>query len=164
MIPSEVAALTSLKLYLNLSNNELQGPLPLELSKMDMVLAIDISMNNLSGRVPPQLENCIALEYLNLSGNSLEGPLPNSLGQLPYIQSLDVSCNKLNGTIHDSLQLCSYLKTLNFSFNKFSGNVSYKGAFSSLTIDSFLGNNDLCGPVNGMKQCHGKKVIIWCFC
>jgi serine/threonine-protein kinase RIO1 len=157
MIPSEVAALTSLKLYLNLSNNELQGPLPLELSKMDMVLAIDISMNNLSGRVPPQLENCIALEYLNLSGNSLEGPLPNSLGQLPYIQSLDVSCNKLNGTIPESLQLCSYLKTLNFSFNKFLGNVSNKGAFSSLTIDSFLGNNDLCGPFNGMKQCHGKK-------
>ncbi|PNY12408.1 leucine-rich repeat receptor-like serine threonine-protein kinase at2g24130-like protein [Trifolium pratense] len=157
MIPSEVAALTSLKLYLNLSNNELQGPLPLELSKMEMVLAIDISMNNLSGTVPPQIENCIALEYLNLSGNSLEGPLPNSLGQLSYIQSLDVSCNKLNGTIPESLQLCSYLKTLNFSFNKFSGNVSNNGVFSSLTIDSFLGNNDLCGPFNGMKQCHGKK-------
>ncbi|CAI8611326.1 unnamed protein product [Vicia faba] len=156
-IPSEVAALSSLKLYLNLSNNELQGPLPLELTKMDMVLAIDVSMNNLSGRIPPQIKNCVALEYLNLSGNSLEGPLPYSVGQLPYIQSLDVSSNQLNGPIPESLQLCSYLKTLNFSFNKFSGNVSNKGAFSSLTAESFLGNYNLCGPFKGMKQCHRKN-------
>ncbi|XP_057421056.1 putative leucine-rich repeat receptor-like serine/threonine-protein kinase At2g24130 [Lotus japonicus] len=156
VIPAEVAALTSLKLYLNLSNNDLHGPLPLELSKMNMVLAIDVSMNNLSGRILPQLENCIALEYLNLSGNSLEGPLPYSLGQLPYIQAIDVSSNQLTGLIPESMQLSSSLKILNFSFNKFSGNVSNNGAFSSLTIDSFLGNDGLCGQVKGMKYCHRK--------
>nr|KYP59535.1 putative LRR receptor-like serine/threonine-protein kinase At3g47570 family [Cajanus cajan] len=156
LIPKEVAALTSLKLYLNLSSNNLDGPLPLEFSKMDMVLAIDLSMNNLSGRIPPQLESCIALEYLNLSGNSLEGPLPDSLGKLPYIQALDVSSNQLTGIIPDSLQL-STLKKLNFSFNKFSGSVSSKGAFSSLTINSFLGNDGLCGSVKGMQNCHKKR-------
>ena len=155
-IPAEVAALTSLKLYLNLSSNNLHGPLPLELSKMDMVLAIDLSMNNLSGRIPPQLESCIALEFLNLSGNSLEGPLPYSLGQLPYIEALDVSSNQLTGVIPESLQLSSTLKKLNFSFNKFSGSVSNKGTFSSLTVDSFLGNDDLCGMVKGMQSCHKK--------
>ncbi|KAK7327775.1 hypothetical protein VNO77_21866 [Canavalia gladiata] len=158
LIPKEVAALSSLKLYLNLSSNNLDGSLPLELSKMDMVLAIDLSMNNLSGRIPPQLESCIALEYLNLSGNSLEGPLPDSLGHLTYIQALDVSSNKLTGVIPQSLQLSSTLKKLNFSFNKFSGCVSNKGAFSSLTIASFLGNDALCGSVKGMQNCHkGRK-------
>ncbi|KAI9117678.1 hypothetical protein K1719_011844 [Acacia pycnantha] len=156
VIPSEVAALSNLKLYLNLSNNKLDGPLPLELSKMDMVLAIDLSMNNLSGRIPPQFESCIALEYLNLSGNSLEGPLPHSLGQLLYIRTLDVSLNRLTGEIPQSLQLSSTLKELNFSFNKFSGSVSIEGAFSSLTADSFLGNDGLCGSVNGLPSCHKK--------
>ncbi|KAF7806552.1 putative leucine-rich repeat receptor-like serine/threonine-protein kinase [Senna tora] len=156
MIPSEVAALSSLKLYLNLSSNNLDGPLPLELSKMDMVLAIDLSMNNLSGRIPPQLESCIALEYLNLSGNSLEGPLPYSLGQLPYIRALDVSSNRFTGEIPQSLQLSSTLKKLNFSFNKFSGKVSNEGAFSSLTLDSFLGNDGLCGSIQGLQSCHKK--------
>ncbi|XP_015933141.1 putative leucine-rich repeat receptor-like serine/threonine-protein kinase At2g24130 [Arachis duranensis] len=155
-IPAEVAALASLKLYLNLSSNNLYGPIPLELSKMDMVLAVDLSMNNLSGRIPPQLESSIALEYLNLSGNSLEGPIPYSLGQLPYLEALDVSSNQLSGVIPVSLQLSSTLKILNFSFNKFSGNVSNKGAFSSLTIDSFLGNDGLCGTVIGMESCHKK--------
>ncbi|KAK7411568.1 hypothetical protein VNO78_03003 [Psophocarpus tetragonolobus] len=156
LIPKEVAALTSLKLYLNLSSNNLDGPLPLEISKMSMVLAMDLSMNNFSGRIPPQLESCIALEYLNLSGNSLEGPLPDSLGRLPYIQAIDVSSNQLTGVIPQSLQL-STLKKLNFSFNKFSGSVSNEGAFSSLTIDSFLGNHDLCGSVKGMQKCYKKR-------
>ncbi|KAI9126024.1 hypothetical protein K1719_003442 [Acacia pycnantha] len=156
VIPAEVAALTSLKLYLNLSSNNLIGHLPLELSKMDMVLAIDLSNNNLSGRIPPQLESCIALEYLNLSGNSLEGPLPFSLGELPYIKALDVSSNRLTGAIPESLLLSSTLKKLNFSFNKFSGNIPNKGAISSLTIDSFLGNDALCGSIKGMQSCHKK--------
>ncbi|KAH1262696.1 putative leucine-rich repeat receptor-like serine/threonine-protein kinase [Glycine max] len=157
LIPAEVAAFDSLKLYLNLSNNNLHGSLPLELSKMDMVLAIDVSMNNLSGSVPPQLESCTALEYLNLSGNSFEGPLPYSLGKLLYIRALDVSSNQLTGKIPESMQLSSSLKELNFSFNKFSGRVSHKGAFSNLTIDSFLGNDGLCGRFKGMQHCHKKR-------
>ncbi|KAF9680630.1 hypothetical protein SADUNF_Sadunf06G0141600 [Salix dunnii] len=144
-IPSEVAGLRSLKLYLNLSSNHLHGPLPLELSKMDMVLAIDLSSNNLSGSIPPQLGSCIALEHLNLSWNVLEGLLPATIGQLPYLKGLDVSSNQLSGNIPQSLEASPTLKHLNFSFNKFSGNASNKGAFSSLTIDSFLGNEGLCG-------------------
>lgn len=163
VIPREVAGLRSLKLYLNLSRNHLRGSVPMELSKMDMVLAIDLSSNNLSGIIPPQLGNCIALEYLNLSGNYLEGPLPVSIGKLPYLQGLDVSSNHLDGKIPESLQLSSTLNQLNFSYNNFSGNVSKKGAFSFLNINSFLGNNGLCGSIRGMSYCrtnHTNHLVI----
>lgn len=156
VIPYEVAGLGSLKLYLNLSSNQLHGPLPMELSKMDMVLAIDLSSNNLSGTIPSQLGSCIALEYLNLSGNFLEGPLPVTIGHLPYLRQFDVSSNHLIGEIPLSLQASSTLKKLNFSFNSFSGNVSNKGAFSSLSMDSFLGNDGLCGSIKGMPSCKRK--------
>lgn len=156
IIPIEVTGLRSLKIYLNLSNNLLEGLLPLELSKMDMVLAIDLSLNSLSGTIPPQLGSCIALESLNLSGNVLEGPLPSSVGQLPYLKEVDVSSNRLSGEIPESFQASSTLKELNFSFNKFTGNVSSKGAFSSLTMDSFQGNNALCGSIKGMPNCKKK--------
>ncbi|XP_065850297.1 putative leucine-rich repeat receptor-like serine/threonine-protein kinase At2g24130 isoform X2 [Euphorbia lathyris] len=155
-IPSEVAGLGSLKLYLNLSSNFLQGDLPLELSKMDMVLEIDLSSNNLSGIVPPQLGSCIALEYLNLSGNVLQGLVPYSLGKLPYLKQLDVSSNRLNGEIPDSFEESPTLRMLNFSFNSLSGNVSNKGVFSWLNIDSFVGNKGLCGTIKGMKRCRRK--------
>ncbi|XP_030510003.2 putative leucine-rich repeat receptor-like serine/threonine-protein kinase At2g24130 [Cannabis sativa] len=156
VIPDEVSGLRSLKLYLNLSSNHLHGPLPMELSKMDMVLAIDLSSNNLSGTIPPQLGSCIALESLNLSGNALGGSIPISIGQLPYLKQFDVSSNHLAGQIPQSFQASSTLKQLNFSFNNFSGNVSNKGAFSSLTMESFLGNKGLCGSIKGMRNCRRK--------
>ncbi|XP_062078454.1 putative leucine-rich repeat receptor-like serine/threonine-protein kinase At2g24130 [Humulus lupulus] len=156
VIPDEVSGLRSLKLYLNLSSNHLHGPLPMELSKMDMVLAIDLSSNNLSGTIPPQLGSCIALESLNLSGNALGGSIPVSIGQLPYLRQFDVSSNHLVGEIPQSLQASSTLKQLNFSFNNFSGNVSNKGAFSSLSMESFLGNKRLCGSIKGMPNCKRK--------
>ena len=156
VIPSEVAGLRSLKLYLNLSSNHLHGPLPLELSKMDMVLAIDLSYNNLIGTIPTQLKSCISLESLNLSHNFLEGPLPFSVGQLPYLQALDVSSNQLIGEIPQSLQMSSTLKHVNFSFNQISGKISNEGAFSLLTIDSFLGNDGLCGSIEGMPKCSNR--------
>ncbi|CAA7033121.1 unnamed protein product [Microthlaspi erraticum] len=157
-IPVEVvSSLRNLKLYLNLSSNHLTGAIPLELSKMDMVLSIDLSSNQLSGKIPSQLGSCIALEYLNLSRNGFLGPLPSSLGQLPYLKELDVSLNRLTGAIPPSFQQSSTIKNLNFSFNLFSGNVSDKGPFSKLTIESFLGDSLLCGSVKGMQACKKKR-------
>ncbi|XP_010429369.1 PREDICTED: putative leucine-rich repeat receptor-like serine/threonine-protein kinase At2g24130 [Camelina sativa] len=156
-IPVEVVSnLRNLKLYLNLSSNHLSGGIPLELSKMDMVLSIDLSSNKLSGKIPPQLGSCIALEHLNLSRNGLFGTLPTSIGQLPYLKELDVSFNRLNGAIPPSFQQSSTLKNLNFSFNLFYGNVSDKGSFSKLSIESFLGDTLLCGSIKGMQPCKKK--------
>ncbi|KAK4479456.1 hypothetical protein RD792_014970 [Penstemon davidsonii] len=156
-IPSEVAGLSSLKLYLNLSSNLLHGHIPLELSKMDMVLAIDLSSNNLSSSLPSQLGSCIALEYLNLSNNVFEGQFPASIGNLPYLKELDVSFNHFNGKIPQSLQESSTLKLMNFSYNNFNGNITNKGSFSSLTVDSFLGNTNLCGAIKGLRNCRRKR-------
>ncbi|KAE8705936.1 putative leucine-rich repeat receptor-like serine/threonine-protein kinase [Hibiscus syriacus] len=154
IIPGEVAGLRSL--YLNFYCNHLHGPLPLELSKMDMVLAIDLSSNNLSSTIPSQLGDCIALEHLNLSSNALEGELLGSIGQLPYLKELDVGLNRLSGDIPATFQASMTLMSMNFSFNKFHGNISDKGAFSSLTIVSFVGNDGLCGSIKGLPKC-GKK-------
>lgn len=157
MIPSAVAGLSSLKLYLNLSSNMLDGHIPLELSKMDMVLAIDLSRNNLSGPLPSQLGSCIALESLNASNNALEGQFPGAIGSLPYLREIDVSFNQLSGEIPESLQSSASLKLLNFSYNDLRGNVTNKGSFASLTADSFIGNERLCGSIEGMRKCRRKR-------
>ncbi|CAL9211819.1 putative leucine-rich repeat receptor-like serine/threonine-protein kinase At2g24130 [Musa acuminata AAA Group] len=159
-IPSDVAALSSLKLYLNVSSNLLEGPLPMELSKMDMILALDLSSNNFSGAIPSQLGSCVALEYLNLSGNALQDTLPSSVGALPYLQVLDLSSNRLSGTMPDSLQASASLKHFNISFNNFSGAIPTEGLFASLTADSFQGNPGLCGSIVGMPSC-GTKPARW---
>ncbi|XP_057767789.1 putative leucine-rich repeat receptor-like serine/threonine-protein kinase At2g24130 [Salvia miltiorrhiza] len=143
-IPAAVAGLSSLKLYLNLSSNMLDGHIPLELSKMDMVLAIDLSNNNFSGALPSQLGSCIALESLNVSRNSLEGQFPEDIGSLPYLRELDLSFNRLSGEIPESLRASASLRLLNLSYNSMCGNVTVGGSF---TAESFL----------GMRSCRRKR-------
>ncbi|KAF6176517.1 hypothetical protein GIB67_007900 [Kingdonia uniflora] len=132
-IPNEVAGLGSLKLYLNLSRNFLEGSIPLQMGQMVMVQAIDLSSNNLSGEISAQLGSCIALEYLNLSSNRLQGQLPTQIGNLPYLEVLDIS------------------------YNNFSGTLPKEGVFESMTLDSLQGNTGLCGQISGMPSCFIKK-------
>ncbi|PAN25418.1 hypothetical protein PAHAL_4G299700 [Panicum hallii] len=156
-IPAYVAALSSLKLYLNLSNNHLEGPLPLELSKMDMILALDLSANKLAGTIPSQLGSCVALEYLNLSGNALRGALPASVAALPFLQALDVSRNALSGPLPVSLQVSTSLREGNFSYNNFSGVVPHAGVLANLSASAFRGNPGLCGYVPGIAMCEPER-------
>uniref|UniRef100_A0A0D9WMQ4 non-specific serine/threonine protein kinase n=1 Tax=Leersia perrieri TaxID=77586 RepID=A0A0D9WMQ4_9ORYZ len=149
-IPPRVAAMNGLKLYLNLSNNHLEGEIPLELSKMDMVIAIDVSGNALAGGIPAQLGGCVALEYLNLSGNALAGGLPGAIAALPFLQVLDVSRNRLSGALPAaSLQASTSLRDANFSFNDFSGAIPLAaggagGVLARLSPSAFQGNPKLC--------------------
>ncbi|KAF0901972.1 hypothetical protein E2562_011802 [Oryza meyeriana var. granulata] len=160
-IPSEIPVLSSFHMYLNLSNNLLDGPLPLQIGKMEMTKALDLSMNNLSDAIPTPIIGCVALEYVNLSRNSLQGRLPTSIGKLPNLHILDVSFNGLTGVLPPSLQESPSLRYANFSYNKLSGEVSGEGAFANLADDSFIGNPGLCGSIAGMARCDRRKHIHW---
>jgi Leucine-rich repeat (LRR) protein len=156
-IPAHVAALSSLKLYLNLSNNHLDGPLPLELSKMDMILALDLSANEVTGTIPSQLGSCVALEFLNISGNALRGALPAPVAALPFLRTLDVSRNALSGPLPETLQVSTSLRDADFSYNNFSGEVPRAGVLASLSPEAFRGNPGLCGYVSGIAACEPKR-------
>ncbi|GLJ09760.1 hypothetical protein SUGI_0115410 [Cryptomeria japonica] len=164
-IPPQLAALTNLHSYFNLSNNFLEGPLPAELSKMDKVQIIDISANQLTSFIPRAIENCQALEYLNFSFNKLEGPIPDSLEKLQYLKVIDFSSNNLSGRIPLTLEKLRALQYLNLSINKLSGEVPKDGVFKKLNATSFTRNLGLCGPWVMLPPCfapnrHLKSVFI----
>ncbi|KAH9328902.1 hypothetical protein KI387_001010, partial [Taxus chinensis] len=145
-IPREVASLSNLQFYLNLSWNLLEGPLPTEMSKLVMVLAIDVSANHLSGLIPPAIGSCSALESLNLSKNALHGPVPYSLGDLQNLIELDLSSNSLSGTVPVSLENLKALHYVNFSFNNLTGQVPVQVFRNGGIVVSLDGNPGLCGP------------------
>ncbi|KAL3824663.1 hypothetical protein ACJIZ3_020692 [Penstemon smallii] len=165
-LPSIIGDLSTLE-QINLDTNLIYGPIPPQISNLvnltllnlssNLLNAIDLSLNNLSSSLPSQLGSCIALEYLNLSNNVFEGQFPASIGNLPYLKELDVSFNHFNGKIPQSVQESSTLKLMNFSYNNFNGNITNKGSFSSLTVDSFLGNTNLCGTIKGLRNCRRKR-------
>ncbi|KAH9328670.1 hypothetical protein KI387_000778, partial [Taxus chinensis] len=155
-LPSEVAGLPNLQFYFNISNNLLEGSL-LEMSKMVMVQAIDVSLNQFSGEIPTTMSSCIELQYLNLSWNSFDGPIPTSLTHLKNLEDIDLSNNNLSGAIPMAFQEMKILQHINLSSNKLVGVVPKKGVFATLDESAVMGNLGLCGTWINFQPCSHSK-------
>ena len=113
--------------------------------KQVAVVGINLSNNNLVGPLPSSFPS--GLTSLNLSQNQLTGVLPTTLSTLlPALTTLDLSNNQLTGSIPNSLP--SSLTTLKLSHNQLSGAIpSYPNFLPARLQDLRLDFNQLTGPV-----------------
>ncbi|PPD67331.1 hypothetical protein GOBAR_DD35793 [Gossypium barbadense] len=81
---------------------------------------IDLSCNNLTGHIPPELGNLSEIHSLNLSHNKLTGVIPSSFSKLKQIESLDLSYNNLSGEIPNQLVEMISLEVFNVAYNNLS--------------------------------------------
>ncbi|CAK9169935.1 unnamed protein product [Ilex paraguariensis] len=144
IIPKKLWVLKDL-LELNLSSNSFIGNLPPEIGSSKVMTKIDLSRNQLSSILPGTIGGLQDLSTLFLAHNKLQGPLPESLGDLISLEFLDLSYNNISGTIPKSLEVLLHLKYLNVSYNKLRGEIPNGGPFVSITYQSFISNDDLCG-------------------
>ncbi|XWS10439.1 hypothetical protein CRYUN_Cryun39dG0078400 [Craigia yunnanensis] len=142
-IPSTLTRLTDI-LQLNLSSNSLSGTLPTNIGKWKVVTSIDFSQNQLSGEISKSIGDLIDLTNFSLSGNKFQGSIPESFGSLIGLQVLDLSSNNFSGTIPKSLEKLLYLAYFNVSFNRLQGEIPNEGPFANYSIQSFMGNKELC--------------------
>ncbi|KAK4281049.1 hypothetical protein QN277_012589 [Acacia crassicarpa] len=111
---------------LDLGFNALYGPIPGEICDwMKYLVNLDLSLNQLSGTIPPSLGNCSYLNELSLSNNQLSGVIPVEIGSLSRLNKFSVANNRLEGAIPSSLS----------RFDK----------------ENFEGNSELCGGPLGSK-------------
>nr|XP_043614378.1 receptor-like protein EIX1 [Erigeron canadensis] len=112
------------------------------------LISLDLSSNQIFGKIPGVLMNLVALKNLNLSRNLLSGHIPSTIGNLKQIESLDLSANKLSGRIPPSLASLNFLSCLNVSFNNLSGPIPTGNQLQTLgdPLTIYEGNTDLCGP------------------
>ncbi|XVF37470.1 hypothetical protein REPUB_Repub20aG0010900 [Reevesia pubescens] len=83
---------------LDLSNNELSGPIPSNIPKLfTFGTALDLSYNRFSGDIPTQITNCSFLNKLKLDNNQLTGLIPQELALLSRLRDFNVSNNQLYG-------------------------------------------------------------------
>lgn len=106
---------------------------------------LDLSYNQLRGRIPEEIGDMIALQVLELSHNQLSGEIPSSLGRLKNLGVFDASHNRLQGHIPDSFSNLSFLVQIDLSNNELTGQIPSRGQLSTLPATQYANNPGLCG-------------------
>ncbi|KAK4431433.1 Receptor-like protein EIX1 [Sesamum alatum] len=109
------------------------------------LISIDLSNNNMHGPILDVFENMISLEYLNLGRNNLEGGLPKYFGNLSSLTVLHLGLNYLAGDISELMMNLSgpvekKLEYLKLYYNNLSGLLPNMSRFSSLSTLRLQGN------------------------
>ncbi|OEL34054.1 hypothetical protein BAE44_0004926 [Dichanthelium oligosanthes] len=113
---------------------------------------IDLSANMLYGEIPWEIGNLSHVKLLNLSHNSFTGPIPTALANTSPIESLDLSDNELSGPIPWQLTQIWSLEVFSLAYNNLSGCIPNSGQFGSFSMESYVGNANLCNLSQG-NQC-----------
>ncbi|XP_020412996.1 probable inactive leucine-rich repeat receptor kinase XIAO [Prunus persica] len=126
--------------HLNLSWNQLEGPIPSILSE---VSALDLSHNNISGAASflcPTKDS--SLSFLDLSGNHVSEELPDCWTYFKNLVFLDLSNNYFFGKIPTTMGYLFSIQTLRLSNNRFVGELPQFDNCGKLTLFD-LGENNL---------------------
>ncbi|KAF8035539.1 hypothetical protein BT93_C1539 [Corymbia citriodora subsp. variegata] len=122
-IPPNIGELMPYLTDLDVSQNALNGTIPLSIGNMTTLTTLVISNNYLSGEIPQFWSDLSLLYILDMSNNNLSGPIPREVGLLSSLMFFIVSKNNLSGELPSSFQNCSSLASLDLGENRFSGNI-----------------------------------------
>ncbi|GJP44830.1 hypothetical protein CLOM_g4238 [Closterium sp. NIES-68] len=98
---NEVSALKSLE-KLDVSLNDITGAIPPGIVTLRKLTWLAVGQNRMSGVLLPALGNMTQLKTLDIGGNSFKGPLPASWGALKNLELLNVQKLYVDGSFPDA--------------------------------------------------------------
>ncbi|XP_061359238.1 tyrosine-sulfated glycopeptide receptor 1-like [Gastrolobium bilobum] len=126
--------------------NSLSGPLPGDIFNAVALTEISLPLNKLSGTIDDGIVSLTNLTVLELYSNQFTGPIPPDIGKLSKLERLLLHANNLTGSLPPSLTNCVNLVMLNLRVNSLGGNLSafnFSGLLRLTTLD--LANNTFSG-------------------
>jgi hypothetical protein len=130
---------------LNLSMNNLAGALPSEIQQLSALTILELACNQLTGAIPAELGQLEALEGLHLCANQLSDAIPAELTKLPALNCLELNDNQLSGAIPIELAQLPALKELYLQMNQLSGAIPAELARLPALAYLNLNDNQLSG-------------------
>ncbi|KAG9456320.1 hypothetical protein H6P81_000828 [Aristolochia fimbriata] len=133
--------------FLDLSENQLSGKLFDDVIQARSLKHLNLAHNRFSRQKFPKLETLLNLEYLNLSKTSLIGPIPKEIfSELRTLKTLDLSQNHLSGHI-SSGESVSDLQIIDLSQNNLTGEIP------SLLLQNLSGMEKFNFSYNNLSLC-----------
>lgn len=108
---------------LDLSYNEFSGELPPEVADMKSLKYLMLAYNQFSSGIPPAYGRLTELQALDLSHNRLSGGIPAAIGNLTSLLWLMLAGNQLSGEIPSEIGKCTSLLWLNLADNMLTGKI-----------------------------------------
>lgn len=132
--------------YVQLSSNQLSGEVPPDIGKMLKVSMLNLGINGFYGDLPPEIGQ-MPLAVLNISQNKFSGEIPREIGNIKCLRDLDLSNNNFSGDFPTDLNNLNELSKFNVSFNPYiTGVIPATGQLSTFEKESFLGDPLLSLP------------------
>ncbi|XP_039173797.1 piriformospora indica-insensitive protein 2-like [Eucalyptus grandis] len=142
---------------LDLSNNLLEGKLPMELGKLKNLTLLDMRNNKLSGGLTRSLESMCSLQELILANNPIGGDLRIlEWEKLQGLVALDLSQTGLTGDFPESISKLKNLRFLGLSNNHLGGHISPELATLPSINALYLNGNNFTGELEFSKWFYGK--------
>ena len=110
------------------------------------VIGINLSDNDLAGPLPKELGDLAGLVSLRAQDNKLTGSIPAELGNLGSLRTLWLSDNRLTGTLPEQLHGAVNLIVLLIANNRLDGALSQAALHWGLFFLDVSGNETLCVP------------------
>jgi Leucine-rich repeat (LRR) protein len=145
---------------LELNGSNLSGHLPPELQDIPNLQKIDFSHNAIEGNIPKWISNLTSLTKLSFHNNNLYGDIPDSIGDLVNLTFLSLYKNDLSGRIPTSIGNLTQLRELALSDNRLCGSIPVEiGSLVNLE-ELYLTHNRLSGtfPI-ALTQLHELRTL-----
>lgn len=144
-LPSEIGNLTALS-SLRMSSNEITGAIPPEIGACRELQQISLFVNRITS-LPAELANCSKLDDIRIYRNEIEGPFPSFFTQMTQLVRLNIGSNKLSGPLPVGMDSLVNLRVLSIERNELTGQLLSMKVMPDL-VEVHVDENEFTGHLD----------------